>query len=343
MSARDHRTISSAFVRAITARYSLTKNQRLALLAECDIPESVMTGDRARVRPAQFARLIEAATLIHGDESLGYNKTPQRPGTLLALMRYAHNSEDLIQAFERLIELFNLFDFGYKISLHLRDNYAFYRLCPEPGFELTPWTCEQHMMMHHRYFCWLCGTRLPLLRVNLHYPAPRHRDEYHYLFHTETRFEQSHTDFVIARRLLSLPIVRSTAELNEFLPRVPYELLHMPDQEGSYTEQIRRYLKKSLPQLPNYEQIAQALGIGAQTLRRRLAQEGCDYRQLKHEFLRDLAIELLADEELDIKRISYQLGFSEPSAFIRSFKKWTGSSPGEYRRNNTVTLVQRNH
>jgi AraC-like DNA-binding protein len=340
VSVSDHRTISAAFVRAISARQPLSANQQSALLTECDIPESVLTSDRARVRPIQFARLLEAVTQLSGDESLGYNKHPQRPGTMTALMRYAHNSDDLLQAFERHIELFNLFDSGYKVSLQQRDNYAFYRLEPETGFELAPWTCEQHMMMHHRYFCWLCGTRLPLLRVNLHYPPPRHRDEYHYLFHTETRFNQPHADFVFSRRLLSLPVVRSNTELEDYLQRVPYELLHMPDQEGSYTEQIRRYLKKSLPQLPNYEHIAEALGVGAQTLRRRLAQEGCDYRQLKHELLRDLAIDLLADPELDIKSISYQLGFSEPSAFIRSFKKWTGSSPGEYRRNNTISTEQ---
>ena len=340
MSVSDHRTISAAFVRAIGARQPLSANQQSALLAECDIPDSVLTSDRARVRPIQFARLLEAVTELSGDESLGYNKHPQRPGTMAALMRFAHNSDDLLQAFERHIELFNLFDNGYTVSLQQRDNYAFYRLEPEAGYELAPWTCEQHMMMHHRYFCWLCGTRLPLLRVNLHYPPPRHRDEYHYLFHTETRFNQPHADFVFARRLLSLPVVRSNTELEDYLQRVPYELLHMPDQEGSYTEQIRRYLKKSLPQLPNYEHIAEALGVGAQTLRRRLAQEGCDYRQLKHELLRDLAIDLLADPELDIKSISYQLGFSEPSAFIRSFKKWTGSSPGEYRRNNTISTEQ---
>ncbi len=336
MSASDHRTISSAFVHAITARYTPPQAQLSALLSSCGISESAIQSDRARVRPAQFAQLLEKVTALSNDESLGYNKHPQRPGTMAALVRYAHNSDDLLQALERHIELFNLFDCGFRISLNMREQYAFYRLDADPGYELSPWQCEQHMMSHHRFFCWLCGTRLPLLRVNLHYPAPRHRDEYHYLFHTETRFQQAHTGFVIERRLLDLPVLRSKAELEEYLLRVPYEFLHMPNQEGSYTEQIRRYLKKSLPQLPNYEQIATALGIGAQTLRRRLAQEGCDYRQLKHELLRDLAIELLTEPELDIKSISYRLGFSEPSAFIRSFKKWTGSSPGEYRRSNTI-------
>ena len=133
--------------------------------------------------------------------------------------------------------------------------------------------------------------------------------------------------------------MRSNAELEDYLQRVPFEFLHVPGQDGTYTEQIRRYLKKSLPKLPNYEHIADALGLGTQTLRRRLAQEGCDYRQIKHELLRDLAIELLAEPDLDIKQIAYQLGFSEPSAFIRSFKKWTGSSPGEYRRHNTVNAA----
>ena len=336
MSSSHNRTISSSFVQAVVAKLALPHRQLSDLLQHCDISESVLNSNRARVRPAQFARLLDAATQLSNDESLGYNKTPQRIGTMAALVRYCHHSDDLGQALSRHRELFNLFDSGYRVSLIERDAYAFFRLEADPEYELTPWVCEQHMMMFHRLFCWLCGTPLPLLRVNLHYPVPAHRDEYHYLFHSETRFKQPHTEFVIERRLLSLPIVRSEAELDDYLQRVPFEFLHVPGQDGTYTEQIRRYLKKSLPKLPNYEHIADALGLGMQTLRRRLAQEGCDYRQIKHELLRDLAIELLAEPELDIKQIAYQLGFSEPSAFIRSFKKWTGSSPGEYRRHNTV-------
>jgi AraC-like DNA-binding protein len=75
------------------------------------------------------------------------------------------------------------------------------------------------------------------------------------------------------------------------------------------------------------------LGLAPQTLRRRLRQEGCDYRLIKNELIRDTAIGYLLHDNKEVKTISYVLGFSEPSAFIRSFKKWTGMTPKQYREN----------
>ena len=80
MSSSHNRTISSSFVQAVVAKLALPHRQLSDLLQHCDISESVLNSNRARVRPAQFARLLDAATQLSNDESLGYNKTPQRIG-----------------------------------------------------------------------------------------------------------------------------------------------------------------------------------------------------------------------------------------------------------------------
>lgn len=66
------------------------------------------------------------------------------------------------------------------------------------------------------------------------------------------------------------------------------------------------------------------------TLRRRLKQEGLTYQ--KDALRRDLAIARLAHTRETIPQIAVALGFAEPSAFRRAFRKWTGVRPADYRR-----------
>ena len=334
MALREQRTISAVFVKSILEKAPLSTEEKGRLLQRCDIPVSALHGGRSRVTPAQFARLSQVVTDATQDVAMGHYQNRLKPGVVHTMARYTRDADTLLQGVSRNVEFYNLFDSGFQLSLHQRDNFAFYRMEAEPGFEMTPWVCEHHLMVNHRFFCWLTGTPIPLLRVNLPYPEPEHVGEYHHLFHCEPRFNHGNAEIIFERRMLGLPILRERVELEDYLTRIPYEFLQIPSRDSSYTEQIRRYLKNALPHSPSYEQVAASLNIAPQTLRRRLANEGCDYRQIKNELLRDLAISLLSETEQDVKGIAYRLGFSEPSAFIRSFKRWTGSTPNNYRQDN---------
>lgn len=80
------------------------------------------------------------------------------------------------------------------------------------------------------------------------------------------------------------------------------------------------------------ERIARDLGYSRQTLYRRLKAEGTTYEQLLDRLRRRLALRLVREQGLSVKEAAYRLGFSDPAAFSRAFKRWTGSSPGEMRR-----------
>ena len=67
-----------------------------------------------------------------------------------------------------------------------------------------------------------------------------------------------------------------------------------------------------------------------QVVRRRLADEGTSYQQIKDSIRRDLALELLANPEIPIADIAERTGFTEPAAFSRAFKKWCGESPAQF-------------
>ncbi len=62
-----------------------------------------------------------------------------------------------------------------------------------------------------------------------------------------------------------------------------------------------------------------------------MEREGTSYQRIKDNARRDVAISLLRQQGMTVSQVAEQVGFSDPSAFHRSFKKWTGQSPGSYR------------
>ena len=85
--------------------------------------------------------------------------------------------------------------------------------------------------------------------------------------------------------------------------------------------------------------VAQELGLTLHSLRRELRRDGQSVRGLVENAMCELACGLLATAETPIKEIAYRLGFSEPSAFHRAFKRWTGTTPAEFRAGRGVVPV----
>jgi AraC-like DNA-binding protein len=77
--------------------------------------------------------------------------------------------------------------------------------------------------------------------------------------------------------------------------------------------------------------VARAVGCSRQTLYRRLREEGVTFAALVEAVRRRLAVGLLRDPKISVKEAGYRLGFAEPAAFSRAFKRWTGKSPAAWR------------
>jgi AraC-like DNA-binding protein len=77
--------------------------------------------------------------------------------------------------------------------------------------------------------------------------------------------------------------------------------------------------------------LARALGCSRQTLYRRLRADGITFEALLEGLRRRLARRFLREERLSVKETAYRLGFADPAAFSRAFKRWTGSSPRAWR------------
>lgn len=80
------------------------------------------------------------------------------------------------------------------------------------------------------------------------------------------------------------------------------------------------------------DRVAEQLGMSARTLQRKLRTFGTSHQELLDEMRKDLAMRYLHEPEMAVCEVAYLLGFSESSAFHRAFKRWTGTTPSEFRR-----------
>ena len=79
------------------------------------------------------------------------------------------------------------------------------------------------------------------------------------------------------------------------------------------------------------DRVARELGMSRQTLYRRLKAEGTTFEELLDSKRRQLAVRYLGLDRISVKAVAYKLGFSDPAAFSRAFKRWTGISPSSFR------------
>ena len=104
-----------------------------------------------------------------------------------------------------------------------------------------------------------------------------------------------------------------------------------PPRPGPFRAEVEQRLEPLLASGEvGIERLARDLGYSRQTLYRRLKAEGVTYEQLLDGLRRRLAMRFMR-EGLSVKDAAYRLGFSDPAAFSRAFKRWTGSSPSGMR------------
>lgn len=101
---------------------------------------------------------------------------------------------------------------------------------------------------------------------------------------------------------------------------------------GTMVDRIRAALREGdLAIALTAEDVARHLGMSERSLARRLASEGNSFRAVRDEVRCEIAIERIR-AEVPISEVAYLLGFADPASFHRAFRRWTGRSPGEYKR-----------
>jgi AraC-like DNA-binding protein len=109
------------------------------------------------------------------------------------------------------------------------------------------------------------------------------------------------------------------------------ELLDKLESSKSVKARVESLLMESLKGGDvSMNAVASKLGLSRQTLFRRLKAEDTTFERVLDELRHRLAIHYLDEGRMSVNQTAYLVGFSDPAAFSRAFKRWMGSSPRAY-------------
>lgn len=324
----EQQMISPGFVEDALACLRDRGIEVLPLLRKAAIPDQV----RDPVTPRQYGALWLAMAEALDDEFFGLAARPMRPGSFTLLCHAVLHAGTLEQALRRALRFLRVVLDAPHGKLLVVNGEARIVLAdagpPRPAFAYrTFW------MILLGVACWLIGRRISLRRIEFSCPSPEHRADYGLFFGATVHFERPDSRLVFDAAYLSLPVIQSEQALKTFLRGAPANILVRYRHDTGWVAKIRSYLK-GVPTTdwPVFDTLAERLRIPPATLRRRLLDEGQNFAAIKDEIRSVLAQSLLRESDLSVAGIAGKLGFSEPSAFHRAFRKWTGKSPGTFRR-----------
>jgi AraC-like DNA-binding protein len=303
------------------------------VLRASDLPRERIADLREYITFDELERFVSNAVEQTNDPGLGLAVGANAPETTLQMVGH------LMRAHRTMREASAAWS---RYSVLLTDAWRFRLL--EEG-ELALFVCEPPMVHQFtRFFVDLTltmafrmgsnfaldGTELREVRVQ-HRP-PSYAARYQELFNCQVRFEQEHNALVFARELLDRPQLHADEAVRTVLHETVERFLR-----ERYASPLHERIR-SLLQAPDdvatidAATIARRLGVSRRSLRRRLAAEGTSFPALLDEARCRLACRALRLPGASVKEVSDLLHFSEPSAFHRAFKRWTGHTPAEYAR-----------
>ena len=101
---------------------------------------------------------------------------------------------------------------------------------------------------------------------------------------------------------------------------------------GSLTEDLRRLLRiELLRDTCSAATVARLFSMHRRTLTRHLRTEGLAFRQVANEVRFEIACQLLQNTDMALSQVAAALKYSEPSAFTRAFRRWSGQTPSAWR------------
>jgi AraC-like DNA-binding protein len=176
----------------------------------------------------------------------------------------------------------------------------------------------------------LCGSGWRPLEAWFAHRQPEDVQPFRNFFRASLRFDAEQNGLAFSARWLDKSLPNTEPELSRLLQTQVNEL--EAQIANDFPAQVRSVLRTGLlTGLSSADQIAALFSIHPRTLNRRLTADGISFRQLVDEERLEIAKQMLENTTQQVNEIAASLGYARASAFVRAFRRWSGTTPALWR------------
>jgi AraC-like DNA-binding protein len=173
-----------------------------------------------------------------------------------------------------------------------------------------------------------------LREIHFRHKKPQNISEYQRIFKCPVRFSSDLNAVMFDSEYLALPLKQPNPQLCTIFNNYAQQMLKRLEGNELFSDKVKKILINSMVnKIPGIKHVAQQMAVSVRKLQLKLKEEGTSFSNIIDKTREELAIQYLQEKNITINEVAFLLGFSEPSAFHRSFKRWKGISPGEFRKN----------
>lgn len=325
---------SIIFARAILSHLQREGVDPALLLERCKLNANRLVDLGATISTAEFELLTQHALALTNDPALGLSVGANEPANTLQvvghLMLAQQTLRDVIVTLKRYASL--LTDNLTCDLLEEGDVARFTCTLAFPQRDSSRTAIEYTLAMAARVGRSFAPHGPLPFDVRFVHAAPSYAARYEATFGCPVLFEQAHNGLSFSRAFLDKPRALADSTVRGVFQQTADRLLQEREQSENGLLLRVRVLLRQTADLANLrcEHIALQLGLSPRALRRRLASENAVFSALLDEARCRRACEELRRSDGTIKATAELLGFSEPSAFHRAFKRWTGGTPAQF-------------
>lgn len=308
------------------------------LLAIAGHAQEDLTEGNRRVEAPVYNAVLEAALSQVPDPLLGLHAGEYfNLGAAGVIAQITQTSTTMLEALQYCCEFSMLGCRAIPLRLEKTGDAYALRMKPDPVWqaqspEAALHTLEGHLAFSLREYQQLVLGPQPPLRVHLTRPRPESVAEFERVFKAPLYFGQEEGALFFSARQLEAPVITSNYQLLRILVRHAEEQLATVQQRTGTVYQVREAILQLMDfGLPSIEQVAANLHQSVRSLQRRLSAEGSTYQDITEDIRKTLALSYLRQPDLNLTDIAALLGYADSSTFSRSFKRWYGVAPREWR------------